>query len=245
MQRVLVLGSHLQSFRCLRYLLEQVGGIAVVGFVPHQTQPPVRADQDAAALARGRGIPVLGLDDLPGLEFDLGISLLFDRVLAPAIVDRPRKGFVNLHLGPLPRFRGANSVMHAIRLARRDDHWRFGATLHYLAHKVDTGPVIELAECPIYPDDTAATLHARACELVPGLFQRHIHRLVESDERLPSTPQQGTAYFFRKGEVEHAIDLSLPPDEIYDRVRALSFPGKPRPYALIGGRKIYLTLDES
>lgn len=244
MQRILVLGSHQQSFHCFRYLMDAVSGVAVVGLVPHQTQPPIGPGEDVRDLAAARGVPVLGLDDLAGLEFDLGISLMFDRVLPPAIVDRPRKGFVNIHLGPLPRFRGVNSVMHAILRARRDRHWTFGATIHYIAHKVDTGPVIELAECPILPDDTAGDLHARACALVPPLFQRHIHRLVESDERLPSLPQQGTSYFIRKGPVNHEVDLALPPDEVYDQVRALTFPGKPRPYAMIGGRRIYLTIDE-
>ncbi|MCC6471882.1 MAG: hypothetical protein IT563_26450 [Alphaproteobacteria bacterium] len=244
MQRILVLGSHLQSFRCFRYLIDSVSDIAIVGIVPHQTQPPIRDDQDVRTLARARGIPILGLDQLADLSFDLGISLQFDRVLPAAIVERPRKGFVNIHLGPLPRFRGANSVMHAIRLARRDNHWSFGVTLHYLAAKVDTGPIIDLAECPIFEDDTAYTLHSRASDLVPGLFQRNIHRLVESPGHVPSRPQEGTSYVFRKGEVEHAIDLALPPDEIYDRIRALTFPGKPRPYAIVGGRRIYLSLDE-
>lgn len=250
MQRILVLGSHQQSFHCFRYLMDAVvgvgaAGVAVVGLVPHQTQPPIGPGEDVRDLARARGVPVLGMDDLAALDFDLGISLMFDRVLAPAIVDRPRKGFVNIHLGPLPRFRGVNSVMHAIRLARRDNHWKFGVTIHYIQHKVDTGPIIELAECPILPDDTAGDLHARACALVPPLFQRHIHRLVDSDARLPSVPQQGVSYFFKKGPIDHAVDLSLPPDEVHDLVRALTFPGKPRPYAMVGGRKIYLTLDET
>lgn len=244
MQRILVLGSHLQSFHCFRYLMQAVEGVQVVGLVPHQTQPPIGPGEDVRDIARAHGVPVLGLGDLDTLDFDLGISLMFDRVLPAAIVDRPRKGFVNIHLGPLPRFRGVNSVMHAIRLARRDDHWKFGVTIHYIQHKVDTGPVIELAECPILPDDTAGDLHARACALVPPLFQRHIHRLVESDARVASVPQEGVSYFFKKGPVDHQVDLGLPPDEVYDLVRALTFPGKPRPYAMVGGRKIYLTPEE-
>ncbi len=198
MQRILVLGSHLQSFHCFRYLMEAVAGVRVVGLVPHQTQPPIGPGEDVRDIARAHGVPVLGLDDLATLEYDLGISLMFDRVLPPAIVDRPLKGFVNIHLGPLPRFRGVNSVMHAIRLARRDDHWKFGVTIHYIQHKVDTGPVIEPVECPILPDDTAGDLHARACALVPPLFQRHIHRLVESDDRVASVTQDGVSVFLQE-----------------------------------------------
>jgi len=243
MPKIVVLGSHPQSFPCLRYMLQSVPECEIVGVVPHQTQPPIRDDQDIRTLARARNVALLGPDALADLQFDLGISLLFDRVLPASVIERPRLGFVNIHLGPLPRFRGANSVMHAIRLARRDDHWTFGVTLHYMAPKVDTGPIIDLLEFPILADDTAYTLHARACEHVFPLFERNIHRLVQSATRLPSRPQEGHSYFFRKGEVDHEIDLSRPPDEIHDRIRALTFPGKDRPYATIGGHRIYLTLD--
>lgn len=245
MPSVVVLGSHPESYPCLRYMLDSVPELKVVGIIPHQTQPSVRPDQDVRVLAQERSVPVLGLDALGGLEVDLGISLLFDRVLPASVIERPPLGFVNIHLGPLPRFRGANSVMHAIRLARRDDHWRFGVTMHYMAPKVDTGPIIDLLEFPIHEDDTAFMLHGRACQHVFPLFQRNIHRLAKSTERLPSRPQEGLSYFFRKGEVDHEIDLTAPPDEIYDRIRSLTFPGKDRPYAVIGGRKIYLALDPS
>ena len=123
-------------------------------------------------------------------------------------------------------------------------HWNCGARSQYIKHRVETGPVIESPACPILPNDTAGSLHARACALVPPLFQRHIPRLVDSDERLPSVKQEGVSYFFKKGPVDHEVDLSLPPDEVYDLVRALTFPGKPRPYAMVGGRRIYLTPDE-
>jgi methionyl-tRNA formyltransferase len=243
-KRILFLGSHLQSFRCFRHLLDLTGEFKVIAAIPHQTQPPIRPDQDVRTLAQDHGIPILPLEDLGVLDFDLGISLLFDRVLPANIVTRPSSGFVNLHLGPLPRFRGANSVMHAIRLARADHVWTFGVTLHYMAAKVDTGPIIDLYECPIFEDDTAYSLYARASDSVFELFKRNIRRLIDSKDHLPSTPQQGKSYFFRKGQVEHEIDLSAPPLEIYDRIRSLTFPGKPRPFATIAGRRIFLTLDD-
>lgn len=244
MTRVLFLGSHLRSFHCFRYLAESVPDVAVVAVVPHQTQPPIREDQDIRPFARARGIPVLAFPEIADLDYDLGISLMFDRMLPPAVVDRPRRGFVNVHLGPLPRFRGANSVLHAIRLARRENHWTFGVTMHYIDHTLDTGPVIDRIDVPIFEDDTAYALHGRASEQIYELFVRNIHRLVASAERLPATPQSGPSSSFRRSEVTHEIDLSADPDEIYDLVRALTFPGKPRPYALVGGRKLYLSITE-
>lgn len=242
MKRILFLGSHLQSYRCLRFLNEQVEGAEIVGFVPHQSPQIVRADQDAAAYARAAGIPELTLNALDQCDFDLGISLMFDKVLPASVIEKPVYGFINMHLGPLPRFRGSNSVLHAIRLARRDNHWTFGVTIQYLIPKLDSGPIIDVDSFPIFEDDTAYSLHTRACDHIHPLFVRHIRDIVAADGCVPSRPQEGMSYFFRKGDVDHEVRLDASPEEIYDQVRALTFPGKPPAYAMIGGRKFYLTL---
>jgi methionyl-tRNA formyltransferase len=242
--RVAFAGSHLRSFHCLRYLLTEVPDVQVISVTPHRDQPPIRPDQDVRALAGAHHIPLVEPDDLATLDFDLGISLLFDRVLPPAIFERPPRGFVNVHLAPLPRFRGANGVLHALRLARRDNVWTFGVSMHYIDAGVDTGPIIDQIVVPIFEDDTAAALHARASEQVYPLFVRNIHGLIASRDRVPAQPQVGHAYFFRREDVQHEIDLSADPDEIYDIVRALTFPGRPRPYVRLGERKIYLSIED-
>lgn len=241
--RVLFLGSHLRSFHCLRYLLTQVPQAQVVGIVPHFSNTGVREDQRVEALAVAHGVPYLTYEDIAGLDYDLGISLLFDRKLPPAIVDAPPRGFVNIHMAPLPRFRGANGVMHALMKAREDGVWSFGVTLHYIDHELDTGPIIDLIEFPIFEDDTASTLHARASDRVFELFVRNIHPLVETPGRVSARPQEGHAYFFRRADVDHRIDLNSTPDAIYDKVRALTFTGRPKPFVEIGKYRFYLSLE--
>jgi methionyl-tRNA formyltransferase len=243
MTRIAFLGSHRCSFQCLAYLLTRVAGARVISVTPHVDQPPIEPHEDVRVLAAANGIPVVEREVLERLDFDLGISLLFDRVLSPAVFTRPARGFVNVHLSPLPRFRGANGVLHALRLAHRDNHWQFGVTLHYIDAGIDTGPIIDEIAVPILETDTAATLHARSCEQVLPLFSRNIQALVDSSTPVAARPQSGDSYFFRRGQVDHEVDLSMSPDEIYDQVRALTFPGRPRPYAVIGGRRIYLSIE--
>lgn len=243
--RVLVLGSLLPSLHCFQYLCEEVAGCEIVGLVPHQTPPRLREDQNSANYAEAKGIPVLRIEELEELEFDLGLSLMFDRPLAKSIVDRPPKGFVNIHLGPLPRLRGSNSVLHAIRLAPLDGIWTFGITMHYMVAAVDQGPIIDSVEFPIFRDDTAASLHSRAVDHVFPLFVRNIHHLIETPGQVSSVEQNGEAHFFRKGEIEHFVDITADPALVLAQIRALSFPGRPRPYIVVGDERVYLTLDES
>jgi methionyl-tRNA formyltransferase len=242
MTRIAFLGSHRCSFYCLEYLLTHVRDATVVSVTPHRDQPPIAPAEDVRTLAQSRDIPVIDPDLLPTLDFDLGISLLFDRMLPATTFDRPPRGFANIHLSPLPRFRGANGVLHALRLAHRENNWQFGVTMHYIDEGVDTGPIIDEIPVPILVSDTAADLHARSCDQVLPLFTRNIHRLVAATGRVPARPQSGPSYFFKRGDVAHEVDLSMPPDEIYDHVRALTFPGRPRPYATVGGRRIYLSI---
>ncbi len=244
-KRLLVLGSLVQSFHCLRYLHTEVSGAEIVGFVPHQTQPHVRDDQNSTDYARQHGIPVLGTEDLADCSFDVGLSLMFDRPLPAAVVEKPPCGFVNIHLGPLPRLRGSNSVLHALRLAPVDHIWTFGITMHYMVEAVDQGPVIDVEQFPIFPDDTAAELHSRTLGAVFPLFKRNIQSIVDSPGRLAATPQTGPSRFFRKGEIDHLVDLSGPDEVILAQIRALAFPGKPHGYIMIGGTRIFLTLDET
>lgn len=242
--RIACLGSHAASFRCLKFLIEEVSGAQVVAVIEHVHGTNSRGDQSVATLAKDHRIPVMPFKELESVEYDLGISFLFDAKIPPHLVQRPTKGFLNLHLGPLPRMRGSHSVFHALRLAREENNWSFGVTLMYIDEKLDTGPIIEMLPIPIFEDDTAGTLHARAMDAVPVLFEKHIQSIVSATTRVPSVPQSGPSTFYRREPIDHEIDLSWPPEKIYDMVRALSFPQKSRPFVRVGKYKIFLTLEE-
>jgi methionyl-tRNA formyltransferase len=243
--RVLFLGSHLRCGECLRYFVENIPNADVVGLVLNKSDA---GDYDHTALktqVEKYNIPVIPIEGVASLRYDLGISILYDRKLPTEIVDQPPRGLVNIHLGPLPRFRGVNCIYHAIRRARSDNNWVFGITLHYIDHGLDTGPIIDAIDIPMLPHDTAYDLYMRATEKILALFSRNIGRLVSSRVRVPATPQIGPSYYFKRSDMELEVDLNSSPEQIYDAIRALTFPGKSKPFALIGGRKIHLSLDGS
>jgi methionyl-tRNA formyltransferase len=71
-----------------------------------------------------------------GERVDLGVSALGTHIFTPAeIADCP---IVNLHLAPLPEYRGRYSAAHAVAEGARS----FGVTLHYVDAGIDTGPII-------------------------------------------------------------------------------------------------------
>ncbi len=245
--KILFLGSQKKSFHCLQYLLRSVRDVEIVAVVPNRNATVITPEQDVRLLAADYGVRVATHEDLGSISYDLGISVLYDQVLAQNVIDTPKKGFINLHMGPLPRLRGVNSVMHALRLARRDNCWRFGVTLHYVDRGVDTGPIIDILDMPIFEDDTAHDLHMRSSDKLFELFVKNIQRLVDAPARVEAEAQDPAAlsYMFRRKDTQAEVDLSGEPDAIYDQVRAFDYPGKGRAYARIGHRTIYLTIKPS
>lgn len=244
MTRLLLLGSRIESYHCFQYLLRNFSNIEIVAIAPHVNPVSTREDQKIEPLAKANNIPVIERGEINQFDFDLGISLLYDSILTAEEIQIPKKGFVNLHLGPLPRYRGSNSVLHAIANARSENRWEFEVTLHYIVEKLDSGPIIDKVSMPIFEDDTAYNLHCRASDKVYELFVNNIHQLLAADGKVDAKQQTGTAGFYNRDEVDHFVDLNNSDIEIYDKIRALTFPGKPRPYTFINNKKIYLTLDE-
>ncbi len=243
MQKILFLGSHIQSYKCFKYLYENFSSIKIEAISPH-VYPTEKKDQyDILEFAKSKNIKIIDNKDLEKIDYDLGISLLYDKVLKKETILKPKKGFINFHMGPLPRFRGSNSVMHAIINARKENNWNFAVTTHYMVEKVDQGPIIDEILFPIYDDDTAHTLHKRASNKVYDLFVKNIHKIIDTETKVNAKAQVGKVGMYYKGVVDHEINLDLKPIDIYDRVRALTFPEKPKPYFKINGKKIFLDIE--
>jgi len=219
-------------------------GVQVVGFIPHQRATKFCENEKSIALADSFGVPVINTAALEVVEYDLGLSLMFDRKLLPEVIDRPRLGWVNIHLGPLPRFRGSNSAMHAIRLAPLENAWEFAVTMHYMDEGLDTGPIIDQETVPIGSTDTAHDLYIRALNAVPRLFLRNFPIITSTDGRVPSRQQEGISGFYLSREVDHEVDLTANPQVALSKIRSLSFLGKPRPFVTLGDTRVFLSLED-
>jgi phosphoribosylglycinamide formyltransferase-1 len=91
------------------------------------------------------------------LQPDLIALAGFMRVLDRAFVDRFTGRLVNVHPSLLPALRGLNTHRRALD-ARLTVH---GASIHFVTHDLDSGPLILQARVPVLPDDTESTLAAR------------------------------------------------------------------------------------
>jgi len=81
----------------------------------------------------------------------------FMRILGKAFIDHYTGRLINIHPSLLPAFPGLNT--HARALQSGASH--HGASVHFVTHEVDGGPVIIQAAVPVLPDDMPETLAER------------------------------------------------------------------------------------
>ena len=84
----------------------------------------------------------------------------FMRVVTANFVRRYQNQLMNIHPSLLPQFPGLRT--HERALAAGVKH--HGATVHFVTHEVDVGPIIVQATVPVLPNDTPDILAARVLE---------------------------------------------------------------------------------
>lgn len=92
------------------------------------------------------------IKDNPPLEqFDLGISYCYPRKITEPLLSMPKKGFVNYHPGPLPKYKGPHQYTEAIQ--NKEIHW--GVTAHFMDENYDTGPIIKIKTFDLHEPPTS------------------------------------------------------------------------------------------
>lgn len=79
------------------------------------------------------------------------------RVIKSPLLDTFPGKIINIHPSLLPKFRGLAAWKQALDAGETEA----GCTVHFVDSGVDTGKIIAQAKVPIFPGDTAESVHAR------------------------------------------------------------------------------------
>ena len=121
--------------------------------------------------------------------------------------------WLNVHPSLLPRWRGAAPVERAIMAGDVET----GVTIHRTVKELDAGPIAAQRAFPIGEQDDAGGVYAKAGPIAVELL----------DAVLPEpefTPQdeEGVTYAEKIAAADRELDWSASPDELLNRIRALS-----------------------
>jgi phosphoribosylglycinamide formyltransferase-1 len=99
----------------------------------------------------------------------------FMRLLTPWFVKRWSGRMLNIHPALLPQFKG----LHTHRRALEAGAERHGATVHFVAPEMDSGPIIAQGSVAVAKDDTEATLAARVLEVEHRIYPDALRLVAE------------------------------------------------------------------
>lgn len=150
------------------------------------------------------------------LNADLILVGTWGEKLKKSIISLPKLATINVHPALLPKYRGPNPYLQAIKHMESQS----GVTFHLMDENFDTGAILLQKKVEIEPKDTGAELRRKialaaregTCELIKQL-DREIIIPIAQDEKYSS-------YFSQIKEDEVMLDFSKSAKEVAAHIRS-------------------------
>jgi methionyl-tRNA formyltransferase len=121
--------------------------------------------------------------------------------------------WLNVHPSLLPRWRGAAPIERALMAGDE----KTGVTIIELVRELDAGPIAAQRAFPVGSEDDFGTVSTRAGELAAELLEEAL-----PEPQLRPQPADGVTYAEKIRPEDRELDWSRPPQELLNRIRALS-----------------------
>jgi phosphoribosylglycinamide formyltransferase 1 len=113
--------------------------------------------------------------ELDAHRIDLVCLAGFMRLFTPWFVSRWSGRMLNIHPALLPEFKGLHTHRRALEAGAK----RHGATVHFVAAEMDSGPIILQEAVPVLDGDTEETLSRRVLEAEHRIYPEALRLVVE------------------------------------------------------------------
>ncbi len=236
MINVLFMGRKAVAAKCLEYLIG-LENIKVVGLLTdnHLSHSP------NSVIAQDNSIPIYGFDEALNktktgeLQYDIGLSMLYWKILKGGLISTPKFGTINFHPAPLPEYKGTAgynlAILHGLN--------KWGITAHYIDERIDTGHIINVDRFNIDKNTETAKSLESICQI--KLFEQFkcvFDDFISFPRILPSVPNIGGTYYSRE-DMELMKEVG-PGDDVSRKIRAFWFPPYDGAYVIVNGVKCTL-----
>ena len=150
------------------------------------------------------------LDDFDP-EVDTVVVAAYGVLIPEAALERAL--WLNVHPSLLPRWRGAAPIERALMAGDEET----GVSIIELVPELDAGPLAAQQAFPIRAEDDFGTVSKRAGELAADLLEEAL-----PEPTLHPQAADGVTYAEKIGPEDRQLDWSRPPQELLNRIRALS-----------------------
>lgn len=243
--KVIFLGSRPLGHYALKYLCE-MKNIEILGVVVREQLSNKWWDIDPIDIANTNGLKVYKHEDLQFIDFDLGISINYWKIIEDEIMCIPKFGFINVHHSHNLYLRGRGMASRAILESNLLPY--HGTCIHYTDDGLDTGPILESTTFDIENDDTAWTLNEKADFHAKSLIKKWFPRLVKGI--YPSVKPNMNNPLMYNGDLESLkiINMDNPDKEFIKRqIKAFDYNGIFEPAYYLNDKKdkVYLVKSKN
>lgn len=181
-------------------------------------------------------------DDIPNC--DIIYSVQYNRILKQDHIEKAKQIAVNLHLAPLPDYRGCNQFSFAIFNGAKN----FGVTIHAIDEGVDSGDILFEHRFLIPENIWVKDLLNLSVQQGEALFKETLPQIIEGSynrqQQVDLVATRGVQIYKRKDiEDLKLIRLDEPKEKTFKRIRATYMPGFEAPYFLLDDKKVYITIE--
>jgi methionyl-tRNA formyltransferase len=150
-----------------------------------------------------------------GADFDPGEDVVVVAAYGLLIPEPAleRALWLNVHPSLLPRWRGAAPIERALMAGDRET----GVTIHRTIAELDAGPIAAQRAFDVGDQDDFGSVSSRAAEVAVELLDD-----VLPEPSFTPQPDEGVTYAEKIGPTDRELDWSRPPEELLNRIRALS-----------------------
>jgi natural product biosynthesis luciferase-like monooxygenase protein len=220
-----LIGADTLLLECGNLLLAQ--GHSILGVVT--------GAEKVRSWAAEKGVPCLELDRgypdaLRDEAFDYLFSITHLSLIPDEVLALPKRGAINFHDGPLPRYAGLNAPAWA--LMNRES--TYGITWHLMTAGVDEGDILEQRLFDLTPNETSLTLNTRNFQVAIESFGELIQKLETGTEQRTPQISESRSYFGRhqRPAVAALLNWDNPASVLEALVRGLDFGGYDNPLCL-------------
>lgn len=234
--RILYFGDGPWAVQSLEKLLAQ--GHQILGVVL-RVKP---TDPQLEAISKAHHLPIYQpkrvnapefLAEIDALSPELNLSVSYDQILRRKIIESAPLGFVNVHAGKLPYYRGRNVINWAIINGETE----IGLTAHYVDEGIDTGDIIAQHTIPVGWTDTYGEVLVRAANAFPDLVLDAVEQIASGHVQPQSQTHMMGTYFARRGEGDEWLNWSDTSRNLHNKIRAITHPG-PGARTMLNGQQV-------
>ena len=240
-RRVVVIGKNRLAVECLDVVIS--AGDEVILAVADAGDDGIDGWQPSfrGAVDR-RGLPLAAPADVNDPTFvervdaeepDFVLSFQAAQILRRPLIATGRVATLNLHFGPLPRYRGVAPIAWAVI----NGEAATGVTIHRINPGIDSGEIVRSAQVPIDDVDTGRSVYDKCTEAGIGLF-REAWPEIRTGTFASRAQDSGEALYYNR----HSIDFSrrraswqADARSIANWMRAFIFPPFQYPLIALGG----------